>query len=139
MNRKPILAALGYIVVTFVIAAGWHLVAFKSLYGELGIFTRKEPIIPLGILTIILQGMVMAYLYPRCFNGERPLIDGLKFGLLMGVFLGSYAVFGEAAKHEVSSLSTWLIVESIYYLMQFCIVGIVIGRIYGRRVPSEQR
>lgn len=48
-TKRYILAVIGYIIVTFVIAAGWHLVLFKGLYDELGIFTRKEPIIPLGL------------------------------------------------------------------------------------------
>lgn len=128
-----ILAALGYIILTFAIAASWHLVLFKPVYDELAIFTRKEPIIPLGVLSILLQSIVFAYLYPRCFKGERPAVDGLKFGFVMGVFLGSYAVLADGAKFNVSSLATWLGLEGVYYLLQFSIVGVVFGLIYGKR------
>ena len=70
MNVKKFLAAvLGYIVVTFVIAAGWHLVLFREVYDELGIFTRREPLIALGIVSMIMQALVLAYWYPRWSRG----------------------------------------------------------------------
>jgi len=119
-------------MVTFIIAAGWHLGLFKSVYDELGIFTRKEPIIPLGLTSMLMQALIVAYIYPR-FQGDKPLIDGLKFGLLMGVFMGSYAVFADAAKLEVNGLGKWLLLESVYYLFQFSIMGMVVGKIYGKK------
>src|SRR5574337_876978 len=131
-SRKLLLAAIGYIVATFVIAAGWHLVLFKHLYDELGMYTRKDPIIPLGVASMILQSGVMAYLFPLYSTRERPVLDGLTFGLLMGVFMGSYGVLAEGAKQQVSSLSTWIVLEGVYFLLQFSIVGMVIGWIYGR-------
>jgi len=133
MNTKKFLfAAVGYIIVTFIIAAGWHLVLFKSVYAELGIFTRKEPLIPLGLISMVIQGVVLAYLYPFFKKDGTPMKDGLKFGLLMGIFMGSNAVFAEAGKNEVTSLSTWLLLESIYYIVQFAITGTVIGLIFGK-------
>ena len=126
-TKKFLLAALGYLVVTFVIAAGWHLVLFKGLYDQLGIFTRKEPLIHLGVISMILQALVLAYVYPIFRRNRTPITEGLKFGILMGIFMGSYAVFAEAGKQEVTSLSTWLLLESVYYLLQFAIVGIVIS------------
>ena len=135
MRNKMIFTAIAYIVVTFIIAAGWHLVLFKALYDELGIFTRKEPLIHLGLISMILQGIVLAYVYPLGYRGGSPVLEGLRFGLLMGIFMGSNAVFAEAGKNEVSSLSTWLALESVYYLLQFGLVGIVIGWIYGKEIP----
>jgi hypothetical protein len=127
-----VLAVMGYVVVTFVIAAGWHLVLFKGLYDQLGIFTRKEPVIPLGIISMVMQGLVLAYLYPLFFRGGRPVKEGLKFGLLMGILMASVAVFAEAGKQQVNSLMIWLAFESVYYLLQFSIVGMIIAGIYGR-------
>jgi len=122
--------AVGYIVVTFVIAATWHLLLFKSVYDEIAIFTRKEPIIPLGVLSMLVQSVVFTCLYPRYARGGHPALEGLKFGAAMGVFLGSYAVLTDGAKFSVSSLGTWLGLESVYYLPQFSIVGVVFGLIY---------
>jgi hypothetical protein len=80
-----------------------------------------------------MQSLVLAYLYPAFYKeGGSPAGQGLKFGLLIGVLMASIAVFAEAGKQNVSSLTTWLIFESGYYLLQFGLVGIVIGAIYGR-------
>lgn len=130
--KKFTMMAVTYVVLTFIIAAGWHLFLFKDMYDQLGIFTRKEPIIPLGIASMIMQALALAYLYPLFFKGGSPVKEGLKFGLLIGVLMASIAVFAEGAKQQVSSLTTWLIFESVYYLLQFSLVGLAIGLIYGR-------
>lgn len=130
-------AVIAYVIVTFVIAAGWHLVLFKDLYDQLGIFSRKEPIIPLGVASMVMQALVLAYLYPRFYRGGHPVASGATFGLLVSVLMASIAVFAEAGKQQVSSLSTWLLFESTYYLLQFGLVGVCIGLIYGRGVPQR--
>ncbi len=132
ITRKFLLATLGYIVVTFIIAAAWHLVLFKDLYDQLGIFSRKEPLIHLGLISMMMQGFVLAYIFPILRTNETVIKRGLKFGILIGILMASSAVFAEAGKQQVSSLSTWLLLESTYYVIQFAIVGTVIGLIYGK-------
>ncbi len=129
-TRKYWLAALAYVFCTFLIAAPWHLVIFKSLYDELAIFTRKEPLIPLGLTSMVMQGLVLSYLYPLFARANHSVATGLKFGLLIGLLMASIAVLAEAGKQEVTSLSTWLLLETTYYLFQFAVVGAVIGWIY---------
>lgn len=122
-----------YLVITFAMGFVWHLVIFKELYAELGIFTRiDDPIIPLGFTAMLIQGAVLAYLYPLIAKSGNPISEGLKFGLLMGLFIASSAVIAEAAKQRVSSLPTWLVVESVYYAIQFSLSGIAIAFIYGK-------
>src|SRR3954469_22789380 len=138
--RKFIFAAIAYVVVTFAVAASWHLVLFKDLYDQLGIFSRKEPLIPLGVVSIVMQALVLSYLYPIFSRGGSSPVRGLKFGLLMGVLTASIAVFAEAGKQNVSSLATWLAFESAYYLLQFGLVGVVIALVYGRSAsPLDRR
>jgi len=132
--KKFVLAVIAYIVVTFAVAASWHLLFFKDLYDQLAIFTRKEPLIPLGVVSIIMQALVLAYLYPLLYRGGSPVKQGLKFGLLTGVLMASIAVFAEAGKQNVSSLTTWLVFETAYYLLQFGALGVIIGLIYGRSI-----
>jgi hypothetical protein len=135
MNAKKfVLAVSAYVVVTFAVAASWHLVFFKDLYDQLAIFTRKEPLIPLGIVSIVTQALILAYLYPVLYKGGSPAKEGLKFGLLIGALMASVAVFAEAGKQNVSSLTTWLVFETTYYLLQFGALGVVIGLIYGRSI-----
>jgi hypothetical protein len=132
--KKFVLAVIAYIIVTVAVAASWHLMFFKDLYDQLAIFTREKPLIPLGVVSIIMQALVLAYLYPLFYRGGSPVKEGLKFGLLIGVLMASIAVFAEAGKQNVSSLTTWLVFETAYYLLQFGVLGVIIGSIYGRSI-----
>ncbi|MEW6248683.1 MAG: DUF1761 domain-containing protein [Nitrospirota bacterium] len=138
MQGKFYWAAVGaYVICTFLIAAPWHLVFFKSVYDELAIFTRAEPLIPLGLVSMLMQGLVLSYLYPFFSRGNHSVNTGAAFGLLMGVLLASSAVFAEAGKQNVTSLPTWLALESAYYLLQFTIVGAVMGMIYAKGASAH--
>ena len=121
-----------YLVITFAMGFIWHLRLFKGLYQRLAIYSRiDDPIVPLGFLAMVIQGALLAYLYPLLPHGNSPILDGIKFGLLMGLFIASSAVIAEAAKQRVTSLPTWLLVESSYYALQFSLAGLAIGLIYG--------
>jgi lipid-A-disaccharide synthase-like uncharacterized protein len=122
-----------YLIISFALGYVWHLVLFKDLYARLAIFSRlDDPIVPLGFISIVVQGAILAYLYPFIAKQDSVMIEGLRFGLLMGVFIASSAVFAEAAKQRVTSLPTWLIVESIYYFIQFCLCGIAIATVHSK-------
>ena len=132
MSSRFWLAAASYFVLTFIFAAGWHLVLFKNVYARLGAFTRPRPIIALGMLSMLLQALVVAYFYPFFYRGGTPVIEGATFGLLLGVFMGSNAVLAEAGKSQIADLRTWLTLEGVYYLLQFAVVGAAIGAVYGQ-------
>ncbi len=130
--KKFILAAAVYIVITMALGMAWHFVFFKELYDSLGIYNRAEPIIPLGFVSMIIQGLVLAYLYPLFYRGGSPIGQGVKFGLLMGVFLFSVSTLANAAKIQVASMATWLLIQTAFHGVQFLLVGAGIGLVYGR-------
>jgi hypothetical protein len=137
MNKKVVFAALGYLVVTFALGASWHFAFFPELYHGFGIYNRTEPIIPLGMLSMVPQGIVMAVIYPRWYRGEAPLVAGLKFGLLMGLFLFSVSTLANAAKINVNGLGTFILVQFAFHALQFAAAGAVFGLIFGRLDPSS--
>ena len=125
--------AIAYLLVTFPLAFVWHLVVFKDVYDALGIFNREEPIVALGFLVILVQGLLLSYVFPYFHRGGSSVKTGLRLGLVMGLFLWSSQVVAAAAKHEVSSLSTWLGIETAYFAIQFALVGLAIGLAYRPR------
>ncbi|KAA0223886.1 DUF1761 domain-containing protein [candidate division KSB1 bacterium] len=131
-TRKFIGAWAAYVAITFCLGFVWHLVLFKDLYHELAIFSRIDnPIIPLGFSAMLIQGAVLSYAYRFFPQRHSSVLNGIKFGLLAGVFIASSAVIAEAAKQNVTSLSIWLLVETVYYLLQFGLSGFAIGLIFG--------
>lgn len=136
MTLKTLWAALAYTAVTFALAAPWHFVLFADLYHSFGLYNRAEPIIPLGVLSMLVQGGVLAVLYPRWYRGGSPIAEGMKFGLLLGVFLYSVSTLANAAKMNVTGLGSFLAVQAIFHLLQFALAGAAIGLVFGR---SESR
>lgn len=131
------LATLGYFIPTFILGVVWHFWFFPGVYEALGIYNRAEPIIPLGMVSMLIQGVLMAYLYPFYYRDGGPLRRGIAFGLLMGVFLYSVSTLANAAKITVSDMGTWLAIQAAFHLIQFVAAGALIGLAYGT-VPGRR-
>jgi phosphotransferase system glucose/maltose/N-acetylglucosamine-specific IIC component len=125
------LAILAFVIASFAVQAMSHFVLNAGHYATVE-FMRDEPIMALGIFTMIVQGAILAYLYTFFYRDGAPLLRGLKYGLLMGVFLGSYLTLVEPAKYIVPSIRSWMIVEGLASLVQFALYGILLGLIYDK-------
>ena len=97
----------------------------------MGAFTRPEPIVPLGMLAVTIQGVVIAYLYPFWYSGGKPAIQGIKFSLIIGLMVYTVMGFTMAAKINISPISTFIIYSAIFQFIQFVITGAALGLIYG--------
>lgn len=124
-----ILTSLSYIIPTMILGYTWHLIIFKELYDSLGIYNRTEPIIPLGFASMIGQGLIIAYLFPFYAKDSYTVGAGVKFSLLMGLFLFSISTLANAAKIHVADMQSWVLIQIAYTIIQFGIVGILIGLI----------
>ena len=132
MTKRFWMAVAAYVVVSLVLGMLWHFVWFADLYHRLGMYNRPEPLIPLGIASMLIQGIILAYLYPRICAGGSPIRQGITFGLLMGLFLYSVSTLANAAKIMVSPLSTWLGIQALFHATQFILAGALIGLAYGK-------
>lgn len=135
MGKKFAFSFLAYLLLTFIFAVSWHLVLFKDYYANVGM--RKEPLMQLGVLSMLIQAGLMSYFYPLFNKGGAPAAEGARFGLLMGLFMGSYGVLAEAGKFDIGPLWPWLLHEGIYFPLQFTLIGMVMGLIHGR--PGRTR
>jgi hypothetical protein len=127
-----VLTALAYIIPTMVLGLVWHLVIFHDLYDSLGIYNRPEPIIPLGFASMIIQGAGIAYLYPFYSRGNSSIRSAVIFSLVIGFFLYSVSTLANAAKIQVSSMPTWLLIQAAFHLIQFLTAGVLIGLVNRR-------
>ncbi len=132
MMQKYIISTLAYFVLTMSIAYPWHLIWFHDIYLELGAFTRPEPIIAFGMLSISIQGFIMAYLYSFFYRDGHPVIEGIKFGLIYGLVIYTVMAFTTVAKFDINPISTFLLYHTIFQLIQFIVTGAAMGLIFGR-------
>lgn len=56
------LGILAYLVPTFALGFVWHLVLFKGTYEALAIY-RSDMIIPLGVLSMLIQAAIFTWIY----------------------------------------------------------------------------
>ena len=131
--NKIIYFTLSYVVLSLAIAYPWHLVWFHDLYIEMGAFTRAEPIIPLGLLAMFIQGAVIAYLYPYYQQSGNPILNGIKFMMIVGLLIYTVMGFTMAAKININPISTFLAYHTAFQLIQFTLTGAALGLVYGRK------
>jgi hypothetical protein len=118
------LGFLAYILPTFPLGYFWHLSVFAASYERLEIF-RPDVIIPLGLLSMIVQGAIFSWAYPRLFSpGQGSWISGaLGFGAVFGLLAWSFAVLPVAAKYRMASVADFMMLETAFTALQFIIVA----------------
>lgn len=126
-GRRLWLALAAYLVPSFPIAFVWHLMLFAPAYEALAIY-RDDMIVPFGFASMIVQGAVFAWVYPRLF-GERSgaLQSGLVYGLGLGLLSWTYTTLAVAAKHPMTSISDFMLLETGFTVLQFLVVGPLIA------------
>ena len=122
------LGMAAYLVPTFPIAFVWHLVLFEPQYHALHIY-RADPIIPFGLASMTIQGVVFSWVFPRVFADNRSSIlkDGLLYGLGAGLLSWSFTTLAVAAKHPMASISDYVLLETAFTILQFLVVGPLIA------------
>lgn len=129
---KRVLAILAYVLPTFPLGYIWHLNVFAAYYQSLDVY-RADVIIPLGIGSMLIQGIVWSVLYERLFAGEAVLRGALKFAAIAVPVAWSYAVLAVVAKHRMASVGGYLGIESAFTLLHYAIVSPLIAAVYARR------
>jgi hypothetical protein len=122
------LGVAAYLVPTFPIAYLWHLAVFAPSYEALGIY-RPDPIIPFGFASMVIQGIAFSWAYPRLFpdRGEAILKPGLVYGLALAILSWSFTTLAVAAKSIMTSVPTYVQLETGFTLLQFLVVAPLIA------------
>ena len=124
--RKHVLSIIGYLVTTFAVQAVSHFVMNVDHYAAVG-HMRSDPIFPLGLFSMLVQGTVMSFLFSKIDVSERTILGALRFSWLCGTILVSYIALAEAAKYTVPSVVSWIAVEGIVGFVQFTLFGVILG------------
>ena len=122
MTRRFILNLLAYVIPTFILGFVWHLVLFASYYRDLGIY-RADVIIPLGLSSMVLQGAVFAFVYPRLVAEPDSLAGALRFGAVAALLSWTFTTLAVAAKHPMTSIGGFVAIETAFTVVQFLLVS----------------
>ena len=103
----------------------------KDYMPYIGVYRPDEQIMklfPLGMLTTLLAILLLCIIYTQTLGVSAGWVAGTRFGALVGTFM----VFAHVAHNFVNlSIGPKLAIEmAIAELLQWTIVGLVIGAIY---------
>jgi ABC-type sugar transport system permease subunit len=127
------LAVLAYVVPTFALGFVWHLVLFERYYAALAIY-RSDIIIPFGLLSMLIQSVIFAWVYERAFAQRNATLPsrGLAYGALGAALSWSFTTLAVAAKNVMTSVPDYLIIETAYTAVQWAMVGPLTALAFGR-------
>jgi hypothetical protein len=89
---------------------------------------RIKTVMPLGMAGIFLSIFVLAVMYATADRGNPSFTEGARFGSLIGLF-----AVGAFVLHNYVNLNIGIkltVQQAVAYLVQWTIVGMVIGAIY---------
>ncbi len=131
MNTSYWLAVAAYVFPSFALGYSWHLTTFAAKYHELGLY-RQDVIIPLGLSSMIIQGMFFAWVYPLLFStaGDHWLLSAAQFATIFGVVAWSFLVLPVAAKNKMTSVPKYMALETAFTAIQFIVTGLLIALVY---------
>jgi hypothetical protein len=118
------LAVLAYVVPTFSLGFVWHLVLFEEYYRALHIY-RDDIIIPLGLLSMLVQAGIFAWIYPKVVGRSAMgfVPQALLYGAMGALLSWSYTTLAVAAKNVMSSVPSYLLIETAFTLAQWAMVA----------------
>jgi hypothetical protein len=118
------LAVFAYVVPTFALGFVWHLLLFKDYYETLAIY-RGDIIIPLGLLSMLVQAFIFAWIYVNAFaRWSGPSWSRvLAYGALGAALSWSFTTLAVAAKNIMASVPDYVLIETAFTIVQWIMVA----------------
>lgn len=135
MNKMKFLQATLAATISMVLLAGlWHKIIMARFYASETHASHEGT----GIifLAYVVLSLLMAYLYPRGYKGGQPVLEGLTFGLIIGLLWVFPHELAMAGAHGTSILYTFKNVA--WHMIEQGIGGIILGLVYGRGKTHTQ-
>lgn len=128
--KKLVLGGAVGFVVLFAAGFIWHVPLLGGFYAEqTAAIALPEMVLPVIILAEIIRGFVMAYVYPLGYKGGSPVIEGARFGVLMGLFTAMLPLIYVSRLNFTSF--NWFWAEGVFFLIQGALAGIAIAYVHG--------
>lgn len=89
---------------------------------------QQTAILPVGFAFALVGFFVFSYAYAKGYEGSNGLQEGLRFGVIVGILLCSFAIVFEYVAWPVSP--TLFLAWLIDYIVEFAIYGMIVGVVY---------
>ncbi len=126
-TRNLLLGTLSYIVASFLVQSISHFALNADHYASIS-FMREPPLMYFGLITMLIQGILLTTIYLKWANGNFTVKQGILFAWLIGAFFVAYPALVEADKYNVENIMGWIIVEGSAGAAQFTLFGFLLGK-----------
>lgn len=109
-----------------------HDFLLNNVYEPAGVDLDKVPLWTASPLMLVI--LIMAYLYPKGYEGGTPAVESLRFGIMLGLFGG--VPFGVYFGGMFSLDFAAIIMMSATYTVEIMAAGLAIGMAYGRSIKT---
>ncbi|TKJ40490.1 hypothetical protein CEE37_09255 [candidate division LCP-89 bacterium B3_LCP] len=127
--RKLILATLAGGFGMWIVAGLWHNLIMPTLYKDTH---ASHEGIGIMLVAYIVLAAIMAYIYPLGYKGGKPVLEGLRFGIIIGILWVFPHELAMAGAHEGKSI-IYVFRNAGWHIIEQGIGGIIIGLIHGKR------
>ncbi|NQV02477.1 MAG: hypothetical protein HQ542_07515 [Bacteroidia bacterium] len=83
------------------------------------------------LVAYFILALLMAYIYSLCYKGGKPVIEGLKIGVIIGILWVFPHGLAMAGSHDTSII--YEIKNALWHVIEQGIGGIIIALIYGKK------
>ena len=126
--KKFIISTVASGVGMWAVAGIWHNIIMQALYKET--HATHEGI---GIMLVayLVLGLIMAYMYPLGYKGGKIYLEGLRFGVIIGILWVFPHELVMAGAHHGKSIA-YVFKNAAWHMVEQGIGGIIVALIYGR-------
>lgn len=136
-SKRTIVSGLVTFVVLF--AVGWLLwsLIFASTWaGMTSVEATREPNMLFMAIGLLIAGWLMAFIYPRGYEGGSPAAEGFRFGLVIWALLSLAVGFWMQAFWPDNTGA--FIFARVLELVQYGAAGIVLGIVADKMTTPER-
>ena len=131
-GRKLIVGTIVAAAVAFLLSGLWHVALMSGFYDSSAAAPmRDQPLMWSVALGYLVVGFIMAYMYPKGYEGGSPIAEGLKFGAIIGLlwwFPTQLVLYGAMSGASASVI----FVDGGWHIIEEGIAGAALGLVYGR-------
>lgn len=128
--RKLILATVLGLAVMMFLSGLWHGLAMRDFYATHSPTLREVPLLRIIGLGYLLLGVLMAVIYPKGYEGGSPWLEGVRFGMFMGLLFTlprGLVLYGSEGCHT----GLVVVVDAAWHLVEQGGGGIAIALVHG--------
>ena len=133
MGNKFLLSTLATFLILFVLDFVWYGNLMSNFYPTDGM--RASPIWLYLSVGYLIFSLLFSYIYPKGVEGSNKTVQGLRFGILIGLLVGLPFAFIEHSLSLTPVLDIGM-VDAFYMAVKFGIAGVVVANIYG--IPGNE-